>query len=145
MLISIKISLKFFPKCPISNIPALLQIMAWRRPGANYYLNQCWPDSLTHICGTRGRCVLNKRRDGDLVVTVSAVALEPNSARASADTMLTTKLNASLLVSLFVFIETDAVINNHGQWHVMKSGGISIESPLYCAISSACRADMETN
>ena len=22
-----------------------------------HYLNQCWPDSLTHICGTRGRWV----------------------------------------------------------------------------------------
>ena len=32
--ISIKISLKFVPKGPINNIPALVQIMAWRRPGA---------------------------------------------------------------------------------------------------------------
>ena len=31
--ISIKISLKFVPKGPISNIPALVQLMAWRRPG----------------------------------------------------------------------------------------------------------------
>ena len=31
--ISIKISLKFVPKGPISNIPALVQIMAWRRSG----------------------------------------------------------------------------------------------------------------
>ena len=32
--ISIKISLKFVPKDPINNhIPALVQIMAWRRPG----------------------------------------------------------------------------------------------------------------
>ena len=29
--IPIKISLKFFPKGPINNIPALVQIMAWRR------------------------------------------------------------------------------------------------------------------
>ena len=29
--ISIKISLKFVPKGPINNIPALVQIMAWRR------------------------------------------------------------------------------------------------------------------
>ena len=32
--ISIKISLKFVPKDPINNIAALVQIMAWRRPGA---------------------------------------------------------------------------------------------------------------
>ena len=31
--ISIKISLKFVPKGHIHNIPALVQIMAWRQPG----------------------------------------------------------------------------------------------------------------
>ena len=31
--ISIKISLKFVPKSPINNIPALVQIMAWLRTG----------------------------------------------------------------------------------------------------------------
>ena len=33
VLISIKISLKFIPNGPINNIPPLIQIMAWRRPG----------------------------------------------------------------------------------------------------------------
>ena len=40
--ISIKFSLKFVPKGPIDNISALVQIMAWRRPGASHYLNQWW-------------------------------------------------------------------------------------------------------
>ena len=31
--ISLKISLKFVPKFRIINIPSLVQIMAWRRPG----------------------------------------------------------------------------------------------------------------
>ena len=31
--ISITISLKFVPNDPINNIPTLVQIMAWRRPG----------------------------------------------------------------------------------------------------------------
>ena len=31
--ISIEISMKFVPSDPINNIPALVQIMAWRRPG----------------------------------------------------------------------------------------------------------------
>ena len=31
--ISIKMWLKFVPRGPINNIPALVQIMAWRRPG----------------------------------------------------------------------------------------------------------------
>ena len=39
--ILIKISLKFAPHGPINNIPALVQIMAWRRPGG-HYLNQWW-------------------------------------------------------------------------------------------------------
>ena len=33
VIISIQISLKFVPKGPINNIPALVQIMAWRRSG----------------------------------------------------------------------------------------------------------------
>ena len=33
IIISIKISLKFVPKGPINNNPALVLIMAWRRPG----------------------------------------------------------------------------------------------------------------
>ena len=37
--ILIKISLKFVPKGPIDNIPALVQIKAWRQPGD---LNQWW-------------------------------------------------------------------------------------------------------
>ena len=31
--ISIKISLKFVPNGPVNNIPALVQIIAWCRPG----------------------------------------------------------------------------------------------------------------
>ena len=40
--ISIKISLKFVPKVPINNIPALFQIMAWRRPATSHYLKRWW-------------------------------------------------------------------------------------------------------
>ena len=40
--IVIKISLKFVLKGPINNIPALVQIMAWRRLGDKLYLNQWW-------------------------------------------------------------------------------------------------------
>ena len=43
-LISIRISLKFIPRGPINNIPVLVLIMAWRRPGDKpiSYLNQWW-------------------------------------------------------------------------------------------------------
>ena len=39
---SIKFSLRFVPSGPVNNIPALVKIMAWRRPGGNHYLNQWW-------------------------------------------------------------------------------------------------------
>ena len=51
-LISIKISLKFIPKGPINNIPALVQIMAWRRPGDKPLSEPMMIISLTHICVT---------------------------------------------------------------------------------------------
>ena len=38
--ISINMSLEFVPRGPINNIPTLVQVMAWRRPGD--YLNQWW-------------------------------------------------------------------------------------------------------
>ena len=40
--IPIKISLKFVPKGPINNIPALVQIMLGTNQAASHYLNQWW-------------------------------------------------------------------------------------------------------
>ena len=55
--ISIKISLKFVPNVPINNIPALVQIMAWRRPG-DKPLSELMMDSLPmHICVTQPQWV----------------------------------------------------------------------------------------
>ena len=51
--ISIKISLKFVPKGPINNIPALVQIMAWRRSGGKPLSEPMMVSLLTHICVTR--------------------------------------------------------------------------------------------
>ena len=51
--ISIKISLKFASKGPINNIPALVQIMAWRWPGHNPLSEPTLVSLLTHICITR--------------------------------------------------------------------------------------------
>ena len=55
--ISIKISLKFVPMGPINNIPALVQIMAWRRPGDKPLSAPMMITLLTHICITRPRWV----------------------------------------------------------------------------------------
>ena len=40
--ISLKMWLKWVPKVRISNIPALVQIMAWRRQARSHYVNQWW-------------------------------------------------------------------------------------------------------
>ena len=53
----IKISLKFVPEGSISNIPALVQIMAWRRPGDKPLSEPMVVNLLTHKCVTRPQCV----------------------------------------------------------------------------------------
>ena len=55
--ISIKISLKFVPKGPINNNPALVQIMAWRRPGDKPLSESMLVRLPTHICVTRPQWV----------------------------------------------------------------------------------------
>ena len=55
--IPIKFSLKFVPKGPINNIPALVQIMAWRRPGDKPLSEAMVVRSQTHICVTQPQWV----------------------------------------------------------------------------------------
>ena len=55
--ISIKISLKFVSRGPINNIPTLIQIMAWRRPGEKSLSETMMVSFLTHICVTRAQWV----------------------------------------------------------------------------------------
>ena len=55
--IAIEISLKFVPKGPINNIPALVQIMAWHRPGDKPLSEPMLVCLLTHICVTRPQWV----------------------------------------------------------------------------------------
>ena len=52
-----RISLKFVPKVWINNIPALVQIMAWRRPGDKPLSEPMMVCFLTHICVTRPQWV----------------------------------------------------------------------------------------
>ena len=61
-----KISLKFVPKGPISNIPALVQIMTWRRSGDKLFSEPMMVSLLTHICVTRPQWVntLRPRQNG---------------------------------------------------------------------------------
>ena len=50
--ISIKISLRFLPKGPNNNIPALVQIMAWHRPGNKPLSEPMMVTLRMHICIT---------------------------------------------------------------------------------------------
>ena len=76
--ILIEISLNCVAKSPIDNSAALVQVMAWRRIAISHYQNKCWPNSLTHICGTRRRWVyrhwsswgLNRLHIFSLIMTV---------------------------------------------------------------------------
>ena len=49
--ISVEISLKFVPTCPINNTPALVQIMSWRRRG-DKPISEVIVRLPTHICVT---------------------------------------------------------------------------------------------
>ena len=55
--VSIQISLKFVPKGPINNNPALVQIMAWRQSGNKPLSESMMASLLTHICVTRPQWV----------------------------------------------------------------------------------------
>ena len=55
--ISIKISLKFVPMGPINNIPALVQTMAWCRPGDKPLSEPMMVRSPMHICITQPQWV----------------------------------------------------------------------------------------
>ena len=52
-----KISLKSVPNGPIDNIPAFVQIMAWRRPGDKPLSEPMMVRLPTHICVTRPQWV----------------------------------------------------------------------------------------
>ena len=47
----------FYPKGPINTIPALVQIMAWSRPGDKPLSGPMMVSLLTHICATRPQWV----------------------------------------------------------------------------------------
>ena len=55
--IYIKISLKFVFKVRINNIPALIQIMAWRRPGDKPLCEPMMVRIPTHLCVTQPQWV----------------------------------------------------------------------------------------
>ena len=57
VMISINISLNFIPMGQIKNIPTLVQVMAWRRPGDKPLSKKMMVRLPTHICVTRPQWV----------------------------------------------------------------------------------------
>ena len=64
--IPIKISLKFVPNGPINDIPALVQIMAWRRSGDKPLSEPMVVSLPTHICVTQPQWVKFNGLSGDI-------------------------------------------------------------------------------
>ena len=65
------ISLKFVPKGQINNIPSLVQIMAWRRPGNKPLFEPMMVNLVKHICITRPQWVKAPGSHGPGIVHIS--------------------------------------------------------------------------
>ena len=74
--IPIKISLKFVPEGPINNIPALVEIMAWRRPGDKPLSEPMVFSLLTHIYVSLGLNELMQRDVNRLIANQICIFLE---------------------------------------------------------------------
>ena len=70
-----KISMKFVPKGPINNIPALVQIMTWRRPGNKPLSEPMMVCLLMHICVIQPQWVNNMATDGSVRQRIKAMVL----------------------------------------------------------------------
>ena len=91
--ISIKISLKFVPKGPIYNIPALVQIMACRCPGDKPISEGMMVNLPTHVCVSRTQWVNYNYKK--IVVKISAI-----TSRARAWLMIEYERNKALYKDL---------------------------------------------
>ena len=73
--ISIKISLKFVPKGPINNNPALVWIMAWCRPGDKPLSETMMVILPMHICVTRPQSQSMMAHNGSTEIRVLFICL----------------------------------------------------------------------
>ena len=77
----IKIPLKFVPMGPIKNIPALDQIMAWRRPGDKPLSQPMMVSLLTHICVTRPQWINQHQRKHQSSALLARFQMKPKILR----------------------------------------------------------------
>ena len=104
--ISIKISLKFVPRGPISNTPALVQIMAWRRPGDKPLSEPVMVSLLMHICVTRPQWVnlLGSGRLG-FYLTLTHLPLDKNGRHFADDIFRGIYVNEKLCILIKISLK----------------------------------------
>ena len=91
--IPIEISLKFVPKGQINNIPALVQIMAWRRPGDKPLSEPVMVRLSTHICVTRPQWV---KQFSNILSSYFGLAICQNSSSIQCPVCMTSSHSLSL-------------------------------------------------
>ena len=98
--ISIKISLNFVPLGPINNIPALVQIMAWRRPGDKPLSEPIMVCLLTHICVTRSQWVKKSYNSVYVLGKIHSYIKEGNAGHEN-DNVHVCTINVYIYISIF--------------------------------------------
>ena len=76
--ISINISLKFVSRGPINNIPTLVQVMAWRRPGGKPLSEPMMVRLPTHMCVTLPQSVKSLSKNTVAANTVGVINQDIN-------------------------------------------------------------------
>ena len=112
-MISAKISLMFVPKGPINNIPALVQIMAWRRPGDKPLSEPMLNSLLTHICVTRPQWVNNKLFIRSYQLSVYSIL----------QLQIGFQLSLDFRIPMFTTL-TNHILPNYHKWAILMIGFI---------------------
>ena len=106
----IKISLKFVPKGLINDILALVQIMAWHRPGDKSLSEPMMVSLLTHICVTRSQWVL---------IYWYTVMVKNNPVKTSLFSSQLSRKHLQL-IWIYVLIYCNCA-SDYGAWHIVYS------------------------
>ena len=123
--ISLNISLKFVLKVRINNIPALVQMMAWSRPGDKPLSEPMMVSLLTHICVTRPQWVNSasaaymRQWFGSTLVQIMAWRLfsaKPLSELMRTYWTLRKKFQWNLIPSTILFLLENTFRMSSGKW-----------------------------
>ena len=102
--IFLTISLKCVRKVRISNVPSLVQIMAWRRPGDKPLSEPMIVDLLTHICVTRPQWVDQSNFGKVYTQKVTMIIIVLTDAPAPGGALAGPLLTASVTMFFRIFI-----------------------------------------